>query len=231
MDAFNPGEFSLLLRKLIGSRKVGDFALETGLSRFQLSRRLSGKLSSAPRKNTLKTLASHAQGGVTYEMLLSACGYTEEISAPASREENVRFARAALLSGTDRLRLSVQICAKAPQIPCDFELRIGDAPPLTWDFICLDESPAYAIEQQVNQAYLALIRQRLSAYYKLSFMTPSQKTFDECIKNAPYQLSVNISVILYAKENLDILSEETLSCSLTDPCADNLSFGENGPKK
>ena len=79
MSDYDPLKFASMLKKAIGKRTAKQFAADTGLSRFQLSRRLSCQLTTPPRKKTLFLIASAAQNGVTYEQLLLSCGYGPDV--------------------------------------------------------------------------------------------------------------------------------------------------------
>ena len=227
MNAFNPQQFSALLKKLVGDRKVQDFAEEAGLSKHQISRRLSGSLDTPPRIKTLKILASHAANGVTYEELLSCCGYEPDLDDPLIRRRAnaIKLAKACVLSSINDLDLPVRLSAGKPSLPCDFELTVGADPEVTWGFKYLaPDMPQPLIEKTVDENYLTLMYARLCAYSKMSFLTSSRKAFSVCKEKAPVNLNVNISVVLYAPEDLEVISEALLTASKSEPIPDNVRF-------
>ena len=224
MDVFDPRQFAVLLKKAIGTRSAKEFSKEVGISRYQVSRRLNGTLLSPPRKSTLFAIASAAQNNVTYEELLACCGYLDipdGKTLPETDMQDIKKARACVLANMDCLKATCQIPVGEPQIPCDFELLVGEAPCVHWDFICIpsSESPA-VIEGTLNQHYLDLIYERLEAYSKLSFLTNRRVLFDACTAHRPVNLDANVSVILYDSDLLEVISENELSKSKTSPLPD-----------
>ena len=219
MNAFDPEAFAELLKKLIGQRAVKDFAAETGVSKYQVSRRLSCALITPPRKGTLKLFASHAQNGVTYAQLLNCCGYAPEEEMNLKQlSEDLKIATACLLSAINELHLSVRSSSDVPSIPCDLELVLGTDQEITWDICLLDQNLSIqAVEQVLDENYLALMYGRLSAYHRFSFLTGSRSAFLQCLDKKPKNLNANVSVILYCAETLDILEEGILSISRTKP--------------
>ena len=135
--------------------------------------------------------------------------------------QDIKKARACVLANMDCLKATCQIPVGEPQIPCDFELLVGEAPCVHWDFICIpsSESPA-VIEGTLNQHYLDLIYERLEAYSKLSFLTNRRVLFDACTAHRPVNLDANVSVILYDSDLLEVISENELSKSKTSPLPD-----------
>ena len=221
MSAYDPARFAVVLRKAIGDRTVKQFAKEADMSRFQVSRRLSCRLQTPPRKKTLSRIASVAQGGVTYEQLLLACGYkpvTEPNMPQKISADEIKLAKACILSSISDLGISCSISAKPPQVPCDFEIIMDSDPPLCWDFTCIPtEAGIITAEQILDKNYLSLMYNRLQAYSKLSFVTGSQEIFSLCMAKKPVNLNANVSVILCQTDTLEILGEQDLSVSNTAP--------------
>ena len=230
MATFEPMVFAALLRKAIGNRTVNQFAKDTGLSRYQISRRLSASLESPPRKTTLVRIALNAQGGVTYEDLLSASGYAEEslregAGRKAPAEDEARRAKAAVLANISDLDKLCRLTSDTPKIPCDFELLLGEEPSLRWDFSCIPgEVNRIEVEKAIDDHYLSLLYTRLGSYFKMSFLTKSEDIFNTCLQKKPENLSANVSVILYEDESLSVLKEEEISRSSTDPLPDAAAF-------
>ena len=77
--AQNFPEFRMLLQSAIGSdRQKKDFAEQAGLSPSHLSRLLNVEIISRPSYATLEKIADASCGRVTMQMLLSACGWSDE---------------------------------------------------------------------------------------------------------------------------------------------------------
>jgi len=158
MSAFDPTRFSALLKKAVGSRSAKEFSKEAGISRFQVSRRLNGVLAAPPRKSTLFAISSAAQNDVTYEQLLICCGYADASGNTAPNDpdtKDVKKARACILANMDSLHASCRLPVCAPQIPCDFELLVGEEPSVCWDFVCISPASIPAeVEGTLNQHYI-----------------------------------------------------------------------------
>ena len=72
-----------------GERTQNQYALQCGVSSAALSRIFRGDYK--PSSKTLKKISSHAYGGITYEMLLSAAGIIED----KNKNENIQQLTAA----------------------------------------------------------------------------------------------------------------------------------------
>lgn len=226
MSTFDPLEFAVLLKKLIGNRHVQDFAKEIGVARFNISRRLAASLPNPPRKKTLQTYAAHAQNGVTYEELLTCCGYEpEKTFSLANSVRGMKLAKVCLLTSVNDLGIPVRISGEETQVPCDFELVLGNDPEITWDFKYLpDEAPASAIEQIMDESFRNLMYKRLRTYSKLSFITGSPDVFTTCREIAPQNLNANVSAILFSGEIMGILKETELATSIVEPVPDQFTL-------
>lgn len=66
-----------LLQEAIGKESQVVFAKKCGISKEHLNRMLSGKTRSKPSKTTLRKIAENSS--VSYEQLLTACGYSDEM--------------------------------------------------------------------------------------------------------------------------------------------------------
>lgn len=73
-----------LIKLAQGDRSQNEFALHTGISSAAITKILQGERKPSP--DTLRKIAGRAYGGVTYEMLMHACGYTDEVPPPVSVE-------------------------------------------------------------------------------------------------------------------------------------------------
>ena len=227
-NAFKPQEFAALLKKLVGPRKAQDVAAEAGISKFQLSRRLAGTLDTPPRKKTLKLLADCAANGVTYEDLLRCAGYPADegsASYPAY-EKQVKIARACLLSAISDRSLPVRPSKASPEVSSDFELLVGSDPEVTWMVTCLPaDMPQQSAEETYADHLQELMYARLAAYAKYSFLTESRKIFDACIRKAPVNLNVNVSVILCSPSDLEVTCEKMLCRCLSSPIPKEYELG------
>ena len=219
-NAFNPKEFAILLKKLIGPRQVQDFASQVGVSRFQVSRRLAAALDTPPRKKTLKQFASYASNGVTYEDLLKCAGYPVDDTFTESpvHDKGIKIAKACLLSAISELQLPVRPSQDTPEVDCDFALIIGNDPEVAWNVSCLpSDMPVPLAGKTVKDRLQKLMYLRLAAYTKFSFLTDSRKIYETSLAYAPVNLNVNISVILYSPEDLEIISEGMLCRCISFP--------------
>lgn len=66
-----------LIKKAQGERSLNQFALHAGIDAGHLSRIINKKVNSAPTPSTLKKIAEHALGSVTYHELMLAAGYLD----------------------------------------------------------------------------------------------------------------------------------------------------------
>ena len=227
-NAFNPQEFAALLKKLVGPRKAQDVASLAGISKFQLSRRLAGTLDAPPRKKTLRLLANCAANGVTYEDLLRCAGYPADESSASSSSygKQVKIARACLLSAISDRSLPVRPSKDSPKASCDFELLVGSDPEVTWMVSCLtSDMPQLSAEQTYDDHLQELMYARLAAYAKYSFLTDSRRIFDACVRKAPVNLNVNVSVILCSLEDLEVACEQMLSRCISSPIPNAYELG------
>ena len=231
MSDYDPLKFASMLKKAIGKRTAKQFAADTGLSRFQLSRRLSCQLTTPPRKKTLFLIASAAQNGVTYEQLLLSCGYgpdSKDDTFQRSPSGECKLAKASILSNIEDLGVSCRIEAEPKPHPCDFEITLDLEQPVTWEFTCIpsDTKPGL-VQQLIDQSYLSLMYSRLQAYSKLSFVTGSQEIYNLCISRRPVNLNANVSAILFSPATLNIVSEQELSSSDEYPLPEGKASFEN----
>ena len=231
MSSYQPLEFASLLKKAIGKRTVKQFAEETDLSRFQLSRRLTCQLTTPPRRRTLFQIASAAHNEVTYEQLLLSCGYEPEIednAASNSSADERKLAKASILSGINDLGISCRIEAEVHSNPSDFEIKLDLGYPISWEFTCIPSGTKPVLVQQIlDQNYLSVMYGRLQEYSKLSFVTGSHDIYDLCAKRKPSNLNANVSAILFSTQTLDVISEQDLSVSDQYPLPkEKTSFGK-----
>ena len=68
-------ELSLLIRTAQGNRTQNQFARECGISSAAVTRICA--MQYAPKPPVLKKIADKAYGGITYELLMNAAGFTE----------------------------------------------------------------------------------------------------------------------------------------------------------
>lgn len=75
---FNRELLAELLEKAKGNRYIEWYAKESGVSRPYISHLINMKLDKPPKPDIIKKLASAAHNNVSYEQLMSACGYIDE---------------------------------------------------------------------------------------------------------------------------------------------------------
>lgn len=72
-------EFASMVRKAKGSQSLSEFSKKTGVSKYQLSRIMNGKLKELPRKSTLQAIALNCEDmAVKMELGISLLGYKYE---------------------------------------------------------------------------------------------------------------------------------------------------------
>ena len=220
-NAFNPQEFAALLKKLVGPRKAQDVASLAGISKFQLSRRLAGTLDAPPRKKTLRLLANCAARSKRRPRWAA-----ESSASSSSYGKQVKIARACLLSAISDRSLPVRPSKDSPKASCDFELLVGSNPEVTWMVSCLtSDMPQLSAEQTYDDHLQELMYARLAAYAKYSFLTDSKRIFDACVRKAPVNLNVNVSVILCSLEDLEVACEQMLSRCISSPIPNEYELG------
>lgn len=69
---------SELTLKALDNRSINKFSKECGVSTANLSRIINGKISRAPRPETLQKIAMHSNDKVSYEELLTVCNYLND---------------------------------------------------------------------------------------------------------------------------------------------------------
>lgn len=75
MSYFDKEKFAELLEVAKGDRSLNQFALHVDVSSAHISRLIRQKLLTPPNPDTIKKIASKANNGITYEMLMSAAGH------------------------------------------------------------------------------------------------------------------------------------------------------------
>ena len=222
------------MKQAIGLRTAKQFAAESGISKYYISRRLTGQYETPPRRSTLETIAGHAANGVTYEQLLVCCGYME----PSAKEKepegiipsacDIKMAKACILSCAGDLQIPCTITSRSTQIPCDFELAFGNGPVLYWDFKCLPETAdEVLIEQELRKSCLSLLFTRFQSYTKFSFVTGSREVFSCFAGKRPVNLDAETSILLCSPRTLEVMEEQALSKAVSDPFPEGLKFALN----
>lgn len=93
-------EFRDLLRKAIGpDRTQAEFAEAAGITPQHLSKMLTQERIPRPAITTLRKIAGHAFGGITLNMLLTACGYEVDATEESSVVNPTKKQRAELSAG------------------------------------------------------------------------------------------------------------------------------------
>jgi len=73
---FNSDMLSKLVKKAQGIRSLNNFARQCNISASTLSRIINNKNTQPPSPSTLQKIASAAHNDVTYNELMTACGYS-----------------------------------------------------------------------------------------------------------------------------------------------------------
>ena len=215
---FNQLQFSILLKKAIGSRKQKDFAETIGITPAHLSRILNHKFETPPSAETLSKIAAHAENHVTFRDLLEACGYvgeTEpdiEYSLLIEDAPSYKFVKATILTALESHNFSWELTTEtADTIACDLAVRINNEERLQWYFKFLSQKNEEQMKKQLSNHYLSLLFQNFKDTDKLSFVTCSRKEFELYTTHLPVNLNMNLSIILINESQLDIQEERMLA--------------------
>ncbi|WP_368489914.1 hypothetical protein [Clostridium sp. BJN0013] len=72
---FDKKMFKFLIEKAIGTRKITQYAEDSGVNRTYLSKYINQRLDSPPTPDILKRLSNASYGVVSYEKFMEAAGY------------------------------------------------------------------------------------------------------------------------------------------------------------
>ncbi|MEY8492860.1 helix-turn-helix transcriptional regulator [Lachnospiraceae bacterium 29-91] len=207
MDShFDKAALSLLIKRALGNRTQKSFAEDIQLSKEHLSRLIQQKRDTPPTIDTLGKIAANSQNTVSIKELLSVCGYdpnTVVISAAARRM-------------TDALQLAFRrLPYTFSYLPCkntDFyqlALQFSDGPIRRWYFHFLSETTFKMVDNELAANYLYLISNKTETEDKISFVTSFPLLYQYYVEHRPYNLNLNLSLVLISENTLTV-SQETL---------------------
>lgn len=208
MDShFDKESLSLLIKRALGNRTQKSFAEDIQLSKEHLSRLITQKRDTPPTIDTLTKIAANSQNTVSLAELLTVCGYDPDtIAVPAVTKRMM-----------DALQLA---CRNLPYafsyLPCkntDFyqlALQFSDGPIRHWYFHFLSETTFAGADQELSTNLLYLISSKMESMDKISFVTSIPLLFQYYIEHRPYNLDLNLSLILINENTLTISKEMLL---------------------
>ena len=217
---FDQTTFSNLLKKAIGSRMQKEFASTIGISSAHLSRILIHRFDTPPSVETLKKIAANAENNVTYQELLSVCGYISEsetytdFSLPAEAAPSNKFVKATILTALEANDFSWELANDNEDLYCDLAIRSSTEDRLKWYFKFLSQKSEDQMRKQLSGNYLNLLFRKMENTEKLSFVTCSRTEFEIYLDEPPVNLNMNLSIILVNESQLDIQEERWLSRAL-----------------
>jgi len=222
-NQFDKSALSLLIKKALGNRTQKSFAEDIQLSKEHLSRLITQKRESPPTINTLVKIAANSQNTVSLKELLSACGYDPNIVVVPTVFNHMK----------DALQLaSKNLPYVFSYLPCkntDFYqmiLHFSDGPIHCWYFHFLSENTFAAAQQEHTTNFLHLISSKMESIDKISFVTSIPMLFQYYLEHRPYNLDLNLSLILINERTLTISKETVLqtSNSLHDNVLNSYTF-------
>lgn len=203
---FNKAALSLLIKRALGNRSQKSFAEDIQLSQEHLSRLIKQKRDTPPTIDTLGKIAANSQNTVSIEELLSVCGY----------DPNMVVISGSVRHMIDALQLAFR---KLPYtfscLPCkntDFyqlALQFSDGPIRRWYFHFLSDATFKMADHELAGNYLYLISNQTDSEDKISFVTSFPLLYQYYMKRRPYNLNMNLSLILISENTLTV-SKETL---------------------
>lgn len=215
-NTFDQARLSQLLKKAIGSRMQKDFADTIGISPAHLSRIINHKFDTPPSVETLKRIAANAENNITYQELLSACGYIgesdfAEITLPHESLPASKFVKATILTALEANDYSFELLSLPEVSHYDLAVRINTAEHLTWYFQFLTQKSEEQIRRAFSANYLRLLFEKAEPTDKLSFVTCSRTEYEIYLDKLPENLNRNLSIILVNESQLDIQEEQVLA--------------------
>ena len=227
-NKFNLEEYTALINKAIGNRSKTQFAEDTGLSIYYISRCANGKLDKAPRPNTIASIAAVAQNGVTYDQLLMAAGYKSvPLVFAAAKEYNK-----SILMSPERARFvkmgiaTISIALSKSKYPYysdgeisekyfDFAVHVQSGEDMVkWQFQFLTtmppKNPNKNLTEELYYYYSngAASPKRLAVFH--TFVTESSELFEAIVANAPVAVARYSSVMLINTSNFTIVKTQVL---------------------
>lgn len=223
---FDKEALSQLIIKALGNRTQKSFAEDIQLSKEHLSRLIKQKRDTPPTVDTLSKIATNSQNMVSIEELLFVCGY----------DSNTVVVPAAVKHMMDALLLAFRSFPyKFSYLPCkntDFyqlilQFSTGDIH--RWHFHFLSEATYKMADQELTANYLHLISNQTEPEDKISFVTSLPFLYQYYIEHRPYNLNLNLSLVLINEKTLTISKEIILqtACSLDTDIMNNYKLPLN----
>ena len=223
---FDIDRFTDLLMKAQGRRSQTEFAKDCGLSVAYVCKYINKKFVKAPIPSTIKKIAAHAAGGVTYSELLEAAGYDsnkfsiDDVSDTSSSVvlEYEKLALATITTALSHTDFNWSSIIRISGFNYDFGISINGGKISNWFFEFIRESayapPINALPNWLMTYYGRLVMAKHAPRTKFSFVTDSVKTFENLKQYNPFMLSMFVSVILIDTSSLTIINEVYLKSSL-----------------
>ena len=213
MKEYNKEKFISLVKKSISDRDIKSFSKETGLSYDYVLRLLNGKFDNRPKRPTIQKIAS-ASKSVSYNEFMDAAGYTENssdmdiIGISPSVLPNSLF-NACLLSELSKKDITWSIKKENKEFPLSINCK--DMPYDKWSFIFLDKTKLSLLENRLYRYYINLLFSKIRKKKKISFVTNQKEEFNLYKEKIPYNLSVNLTLILIDTSTLTVIKEIEIS--------------------
>lgn len=223
---FDKEALSLLIIKALGNRTQKSFAEDIQLSKEHLSRLIKQKRDTPPTVDTLSKIAANSQNAVSIEELLSVCGY----------DSNVVVISVGVKHMIDSLQLAFRsLPYEFSYLPCkntDFYqlvLQFSTGTIRRWYFHFLSETTFKIANQELTANYLHLISSQMEPEAKISFVTSLPLLYQYYMEHRPYNLNLNLSLILTNEKTLSISKEIMLqtACSLDTDVMDTYKLPLN----
>lgn len=221
---FDIEKYTELLTKACGGRSQTDFAKDCGLSVAYICKYMNKKINKPPLPSTIKKIATHANGGVTYSELLEAAGYDSKKfsydsdlnGTPSEITKFHKSAKAAITSALSQCSFQWRVEPYEQDSPYDLCISILNGDLSNWSFKFIDKSYLELFEGMprrlmVYYAYLTLLHP--SKPSKLSFVTDTVDVFERVKHFSPYMLAMHISFILIDTPSMSVLKEEPMLLS------------------
>ena len=213
MKEYNKEKFISLVKRAIGDRNIKSFSKETGLSYDYVLRFLNGKFDNRPKRPTIQKIASVSKN-VSYNDLMDAAGYTENSSdmdlmgISPFLSTNSLF-NACILSELSKKDLTWSIKKENKEFSLSIDCK--DMPYNKWSFIFLDKAKISLLENRLYRYYISLLFSKISQDEKISFVTNQKEEFNLYKEKIPYNLNINLTLILIDTSTLTAIKEIEIS--------------------
>lgn len=225
---FDPERFAAVLKRAMRGEPQWSYAKSVGISRTYLNRRLNGKLAdSPPTLAVIEKIARYSGGGGIYVELLDAAGYDcskyknmfTEPKDPEYDEWRERIFGIILANVfenyDEKMEITLENTEPANNL-ADLRMPFKSGPIECWDFAFINEEK-YLKKDADSRLYAYWGFVLLNAdktNIKLSFVTDSQKVYDNFIHSNVSLISAYISIILVDMNEKTVLQETVLKSAL-----------------